>query len=226
VFTSASSLSKTLTVAIGEFPPHTSGLNPDYQRLQQPVTEVFESLGYDVKYTYTSWARALKGVKSGKFDITYPWFETEERKAEFVVSEPLLVQKVVFFHRKDNNFDWQKNEDLEKYVLGSVVDYTARKVLFDMGLTPFTGNTDTYIFKLLYKGRIDAYPATIETGMLRINQLFSAEEASQFTYHNKSLFENDMVLLYSKEKFNNSSLPTEFDKAWLEYQKEQKATNH
>lgn len=223
LFVPTSSMSKTLVIAVGEYPPHVSSSNPDHQKLQQPVTEVFEQLGYDVKYTYTSWARALKGVKSGKFDITYPWFETDERKAEFISSKPIMEEKVVFFHRKDKAFDWQTGEDLQQYVLGSVVDYTARNVLIEMGLTPFTGNTDSYVFQLLYKGRIDAYPATFETGLLRINQLFPPEEASVFTHHHKALFKNDMVLLFSKENFKNSSLPMEFDKAWSEFKKEQEA---
>ncbi|KGY12588.1 amino acid ABC transporter substrate-binding protein [Vibrio tubiashii] len=219
------SCAQTLVIAIEDYPPHTSSQNPNHQRLQAPVTDVFESLGYEVKYVYTSWARALKGVKSGKFDLTYPWFENKNRRDEFVLSTSLMTQKVVFFHRKDRDFDWQNKSDLEKYTLGSVVDYTARDILIDMGLTPFTGNTDKYIFQLLYKGRIDAYPATIETGQMRIDQILSPSQAETITYHNKPLFEQDMYILFNKDKFLKSALPKQFNQLWSEYLSAKDQTN-
>lgn len=214
-------LAKTLTIAIEDYPPHTSSKNKEHRRLQEPITKIFEELGYEVRYEYTSWARALKGVKSGKFDITFPWFESKNRRSNFILSRSIITQEVVFFHRLDTDFDWNTSSDLMKYSLGSVVDYTAREVLINLGVTPFTGNTDTYIFKLLYKGRIDAYPATIETGVLRINQIFTAEQAEEFTYHHKALFENDMFLLFNKEKFEGSSLPQDFNSMWSTYLQKQ-----
>lgn len=208
---------ETLIIAVEDYPPHTSSYNPEHRRLQSPITSIFESLGYDVQYEYTSWARALKGVKSGKFDLTYPWFESKNRRNEFILSEPLMTQKVVFFHRRDNDFDWQTAQDLKRYTLGAVVDYTARDVLIDMGLSPFTGNNDKYIFQLLYKGRIDAYPATIETAQMRIGQLLSPTQAQTITYHNKPLFEQDMYILFAKDKFKDSPLPEQFNRLWNAY---------
>lgn len=208
---------KTLIIAVEDYPPHTSSTNKGHRRLQQPVTQIFEELGYEVKYEYTSWARAIKGVKSGKFDITFPWFESKNRRKNFILTNPLMTQKVVFFHRADTNFDWDIPSDLRKYSLGTVVDYTAREVLIDLGLTPLTGNTDTYVFRLLYKGRIDAYPATIETAIIRINQIFDSEQAKEFTFHDKALFENDMYLLFNKERFEGSTLPQDFNQLWLEH---------
>ncbi|MFB9214841.1 substrate-binding periplasmic protein [Vibrio sinaloensis] len=208
---------ETLVIAVEDYPPHTSSHNPEHRRLQSPITSIFESLGYEVQYEYTSWARALKGVKSGKFDLTYPWFENKSRRNEFVLSEPLMTQKVVFFHRSDSDFDWETRNDLKQYTLGAVVDYTARDVLIDMGLTPFTGNTDRYIFQLLYKGRIDAYPATVETGLMRIDQVLPPTQAQAITYHNKPLFEQDMYILFTKDKFKDSTLPEQFNRLWREY---------
>lgn len=213
---------KSIVIAVEDYPPHTSSSNSNHRKLQDPITKVFESLGYQVTYEYTSWARALKGVRSGKFDATFPWFENKHRRNEFVVSDKLMTQKVVFFHRKDSKFDWHSDKDLASYTLGSVVDYTARDVLIDMGLTPLTGNTDSYVFKLLYKGRIDAYPATIETGKMRIEQVLPAGAAEELTYHQKPLFEQDMYLLFSKEKFDDSSLPEQFNHNWNNYLEEQK----
>ncbi|KJY85109.1 amino acid ABC transporter substrate-binding protein [Vibrio galatheae] len=208
---------KSLVIALDDYPPHTSSSNSNHRQLQVPIAAIFETLGYEVKYEYTSWARALKGVKSGKFDITFPWFENASRRDDFILSDKIMTQKVVFFHRRDNNFDWQNSNDLHKYRLGAVVDYTARDVLIDMGLKPFTGNTDTYIFQLLFKERLDAYPATIETGLMRISQILPLEDAAKITYHSKPLFEKDMYLLFSKEKFQDSPLPAQFNQLWAEY---------
>lgn len=213
---------KSIVIAIEDYPPHTSSSNAEHRLLQDPVTKIFQSLGYQVVYEYTSWARALKGVRSGKFDATFPWFENKDRRDHFILSDKLMTQKVVFFHRKDNGFDWQTDEDLASYTLGSVVDYTARDVLIEMGLKPFTGNTDSYVFQLLFKGRIDAYPATIETGQMRIDQVLPKEAAEELTYHNKPLFEQDMYLLFSKEKFKDSALPKKFNQKWNDYLRSEK----
>ena len=67
-------------------------------------------------------------------------------------------------------------------------------------------------FKKLLAKRIEIVPASFIVGYTMIKKLFTSQEAALFTHHPKTLFNEDMFLLVSRNIPNGQALCDTFDK--------------
>ncbi len=220
LFLSLSISAEVVQVDIGDWEPYTSSKDPNGRIAETIATEAFKLVGYEVKINYYPWKRSYENVMKGRSDVTYPWFSTEERASEVIVSkEPLLAEKEVFFYLKDTAFDWNTFEDLKKYKIGGTVGYSHVSRLEKHGIKLITVGKEDVNFKKIMSGRLDAYPASLIPGQVAIKKLFTPEEAEKFTYHKKPTFEDSMYALFSKNKPNGQALSDKFDEGLKQLKK-------
>ncbi|MFO0690595.1 MAG: ABC transporter substrate-binding protein [Myxococcota bacterium] len=106
---------KTVRIVTGEWSPYISEGFAEGGVSCHIVREAFARMGYTVEYTFTMpWIeRIYELAKAGDFDATMAWRATPVRLEHFVSSaEPVMENRYVFFHRRDDDFDWRRFEDL------------------------------------------------------------------------------------------------------------------
>ncbi|WP_020407630.1 substrate-binding periplasmic protein [Hahella ganghwensis] len=195
------SAKEIITVSSGEWPPFTG---KDLKHggfcthlLEKAMTE------FELQVTYFPWKRAAVTVMDGEMDVTPCWIPNEERMAKFIFSDPLMVNKKVFFHRKDFNFNWDTIDDLQPYRIGTALGYSYGDE-FDRAakenritIEPITDDA-TNLRKLLL-GRIDLFPVEMVVGYTTLYEIFPAAQASQITNHDKALLKSSYHLMISRK---------------------------
>lgn len=106
---------QSVRIVTGEWAPYISEAFEGGGISCHIVREAFARMGYRVEYTFTMpWIeRIYELAKAGEFDATMAWRATPVRLEHFVASaEPVMENRYVFFHRRDDPFDWRRFEDL------------------------------------------------------------------------------------------------------------------
>jgi len=204
---------ETINLLIGEWSPYTSQNNAKGKIAEVIVKESFSLVDIDVVYEYYPWKRSYRNAKEGIGFGTFPWYKSEQREKDFIVtSEYLLETKTVFFHLKSLKFHWENYDDLKKYELGGTIGYTDVAFLKDLGIGVQLVPREELNFKKLLKHRIDLTTSSVIVGKTFINKLFEEKTRKLFTYHPKPLFGNKMYMLISKKVPNAQKLANKFDK--------------
>ena len=168
--------------------------------------------GISVIYNYFPWKRSYVKVRLGKFDGTFPWNKTEDRKREFYTNKlPLYKDEGVYFHLKDNDFNWNTIDDLKKYIIGVTIGYNHEKLYKEHGIIAESVASEELNFKKMLLGRIDVYRTSKNVGYETIKKLFSPEDAERFTHHPKVSEENDYFILFSRNTSNGKYFAEQFD---------------
>jgi polar amino acid transport system substrate-binding protein len=86
----------------------------------QVVRQLFGELGHEVRVEpLGNWKRCLLEVQEGRIDIVAAAYRTRERDRHFVFSsQPLIVDAIVLFVRRDRTFPFSRWEDLEGRTVG------------------------------------------------------------------------------------------------------------
>ena len=204
---------ETIELAIGEWAPYTSEKDTNGKLAEALVTEAFKLENIDVVYKYFPWKRSFEGTKKGNYAGTFPWYGTDERKSDFyLVKEPVITAKTVFFHMKDVDFKWDTYEDLKKYKVGGTLGYSDTTLLQKNGINVDVAPNEKSNYKKLLAGRIDIVPSTMIVGYNIINNMFTPAKAALFTNHPKALINADMFMLISKKIPNGHELADKFGK--------------
>ncbi len=205
----------TIRLTTGKWQPFTSKSAPHYGFASHIVTEAFALVGVEVEYGFFPWKRAMKLARDGKWDGSAIWYDTEERRADFFYSDPVVPTTMVFFHLKSYQFDWDEFEDLEDVRVGGTSEYsygtafdaaehagdfrTHRAISDEVGLTN------------LLKGRIDVFPGELLVTYEQIRDTFSKEDGALFTHHPKHISKTPLYLLLSKEVPDSDEMRDRFN---------------
>jgi len=179
--------------------------------LERVVTEAFQLEGINVIYEYFPWKRSYLQVQHGDFDGTFPWNKTKERRGEFYIHKlPLYKDEGVYFHLKNNAFDWNTIDDLKQYKVGVTIGYQHEIIYNKKGITAEPVASEELNFKKILVGRIDVYRTSKIVGYETINNLFNLEEAKRFTHHPKVVEEDDYFILFSRNTSNGKHFSVRF----------------
>lgn len=167
---------RTLTIATGEYPPWTGAELPQQGLANQIVTEAFASQNIAVKFVYLPWKRAFEETRQGRFDASSYWYDSSARRAYMLFSEPLLLNRTVFFQRSDAPpIQWQTFTDLGSYRLSATVGFTYTSEFYqaidDKIIDPLMVPSDTQNIKLLMAKRTDLFATEEMSGFYMAAQL-------------------------------------------------------
>jgi len=211
---------QTITLFIGEWAPYTSQKDDKGKISEIIVAEAFKLENIDVKYEYYPWKRSYRGVKEGLAVGTFPWYYSEQKEKDFIVTKEFLIRtKTVFFHLKSLKFHWESYEDLKNYSIGGTIGYTGTVLLKEKGLVIQLVPREELNYKKMMKHRIDITASSTVVGVQLINKLFSKKERDLFTYHPKALFDSKMYMLISKKIPNAQELANTFDQGLIRLKK-------
>lgn len=202
-FVASVSATEIIYVSSGEWIPLTGKQLKHGGFCSHVVSEAFKLSGYETKINYYPWKRVLLRLKEGKEQVSPCWIKTAEREKDYVFSDSIMVQKKVFFHRRDLDFDWSSMNDLFNYRIGKVNGY-AYGEMFDKAekekrIKVYLANSDEQNFKKLLLGRIDLYPLEIIVGYTTIHKVFSIANTRLLTNHPKAILESRYYLMFSKK---------------------------
>lgn len=93
---------ETLKLATGEFHPYVGKALPDYGLSSQIVRSAFQAVGYQTTLVFMPWRRVAAETAAGLYAGSYPWAMNDERKLQFLYSQPIYRDQIHFFARSDS----------------------------------------------------------------------------------------------------------------------------
>lgn len=213
--TSAACAGDAIRLTNGEWPPYFSQELKDGGMGTALCTAAFALAGIKTEYTYTPWKRGFELARQGDYDGTLGWRSTPERKKDFLISDPLIFEDVVFFHKKGCDFDWKTLDDIGNLTLGGTLGYAYIKMLAQtvrrnggkLELAP----TDTLNFMKLSEGRIDLFPCAKLVGQHLLQMTLPPKSGLAIRYHPRPIMTGGLHLLISKKTTNAKELVTRFN---------------
>jgi polar amino acid transport system substrate-binding protein len=221
----SASAEEIVTIATLEYSPWT-GKNLKFNGfVNHVITEAFQRKGYSVKFTYLPWKRAVIETKNGKYSALSYVYLSKDREKEFYLSDPISVEKIVFFHLTSNPIkDWKTLDDLKDYKFGATRGYTYSKEFWTAvetkRLKVDVTDSDKQNFKKLFVGRIDIFPSGLVNGYSFLQKAFDAGKSHLLSYHPKPLSKTTGHLAFSRSRKNSKSLLQIFNQGLAELRKE------
>ena len=211
----AAQTSETIRITNGEWQPYLSKDVPHHGFASHVVTEAFALVGVEVEYGFFPWARSFKLAKDGKWDGSAVWLDSEERRIDFLYSDPVVPSTFGFFHLKNTKFDWNTYDDLSDVRIGGTLEYSYGKEFDEAeaaGIikTNRAPDDETGLRKLL-KGRIGVFPGEVMVTYAQIRDVFPEEQAVLFTHHDKPINVQPLYLLLSKKVPTSEQMRDQFN---------------
>lgn len=180
---------KTLVLGNGEWEPFQSEHLRFNGVVSRIVSESFASQDIATEFIFYPWKRNFELAKRGKLAGTFVWSKTEDRERDFLFSDVVMRDFPVLFFRSDNPPDaWEPGNwtSLKGLRIGATIGYTyladfasfEEKSLIKVERVA----SDELNFRKLIMGRIDVYPATLESGYGILNSYFLDEEVAELSY--------------------------------------------
>ncbi|MBN2659330.1 MAG: transporter substrate-binding domain-containing protein [Spirochaetales bacterium] len=206
-----------IIIAINAWEPLKSEEEP-YGVLAQITREAFELEGLSVEFRVAPWKRGYDNVKDGIWHGIVGWNRTAEREKLFFISTPLILEDVVFFHRKDLNLDWNDVSDLQGLSVGMIDGYNYGPLLSEaidrhILRTEVTGSEEQSILMLEAK-RFDLWPCEADVGVYLVKNTLKPIQEARLTYHPRPIQVSDLCLLLSRKIPENESYYQAFERGY------------
>jgi len=206
----------TIKISNGEWPPFFSKDLKKYGVTSHIVQEAFSLEEVEVNYEWYPWKRALHMAGVGQINASIGWSKTKDREKDFLFSDVIINGDAVFFHLKDQKFDWNTFEDLKNIRIGSIFGYQYDNKIQEIrkieNADIFEVVNEEKLFQMLLKGRFHVIIINLDVGYGILNKYFTSTEAASITYHKKVFHNEKSRLLFSKKIKDNKVLMEKFNK--------------
>jgi polar amino acid transport system substrate-binding protein len=206
-----------MIIAVGEWPPYISEDQKHNGVVSHIITEVFSDMGIEVTIQFLPWSRAYNETMEGLHPASAVWMYNEQREADFIYSDAVLVEEFVFFHAKKLLFDWQSVADLKGFSIGGVnassYGPTLDKAIIDGEVLIDRVIRPQQNFKKLLYNRIDIFPFEVNVGHAVLNKHFTEDEQARLTYHPKPFLNNSSYVLFPKKLSGSKALSQQFNRS-------------
>ncbi|WP_028629599.1 substrate-binding periplasmic protein [Metapseudomonas resinovorans] len=115
---------ETLRMAADVWPPFTDARLASNGLAAELVSTALKRAGFRPEYVEVPWARALRGVQTGDYDLIVSAWHSEERATYGQFSKPYLTNRIRFLKHKGSDVDFQAPEDLKRYSIAVVRGYS------------------------------------------------------------------------------------------------------
>lgn len=207
---------EVVKLGIGEWPPYFAQDLKHNGIFAYIVSEAFAAVGYRVEYAYLPWKRALADAQGGVLDGSPGWKATDERRASFLFSDPVITSTSVLFHLKSTPFTWSAIGDLKGRRIGVTAGYSYGPefdaAAADKRLTVETARDDAIAFKMLLARRTDIAVMNREVGLDILSRGLSPADAARITFDPKPIDEQPSFLAISKASPRATQLIADFNR--------------
>ncbi len=192
---------KVIKIAAGNWPPFIGQDLVDFGSVGQTIQKAFASQGYQVEFHFFPWKRAYKKASEGEFVATAVWMFAQDRTEHFYYSDPVGQEKFVFFHLREDDFDWQDITDIEGKHLGGGLGYSYGSEIDTMieenTVTINRVDSPNQALQLLKYRRVDLVPEERDIGLFTLQKM-PLELQEKVTFHPKPFLTNDSYMMFSK----------------------------
>ncbi|MGH8355524.1 MAG: substrate-binding periplasmic protein, partial [Pseudomonas sp.] len=123
LFSGALVAGERLRMVADTWPPFTDARLPNNGLASELVASALHRAGYSTEYVEVPWARALRGLELGDYDLIIGAWHEAERTRYGVFSEPYLVNRIRFLQRKGGKIAFKRLEDLRPYSIAVARGY-------------------------------------------------------------------------------------------------------
>ncbi len=205
----------TIRITNGEWEPYLSEYCYQYGLASHIVTEAFKLENIKIEWGFFPWKRSYVLAQYGTWDATAVWWDTEEGRTDFLLSNPAVSTSFVFFRLKSRTIKWNTISDLKKFRIGATLGYEYGKDIMSAikakELTTEFVPFDEQNYKKLLLDRLDIFPNDPIVGYAQIKNTFSPEEAQLFTHHPKEFNHNTLHLFISRKIKNREFFLKKFN---------------
>ncbi|WP_044871119.1 transporter substrate-binding domain-containing protein [Pseudomonas sp. LFM046] len=209
----SSANAETLRMAADVWPPFTDARLPGNGLASELVSAALKRAGHRAEYVEVPWARALRGLQMGDYDLIVNAWYSDERAGYGLFSKPYLTNRILFLKRKGSAVDFQSPDDLKRYSIAVVRGYSYQPS-FD---------NDTRLHKvpvmgfqmgarMLAAGRVEL---TLEDEL--VARFYLGRELSgirdQLEFLPRPLSENGLHILVRRSHPRHQQLVEDFDRA-------------
>lgn len=152
---------ESVVLATGDdFPPFVDQYLPDGGLTARIVARAFEEAEFVVsELRWLPWQRAISLTRQGQVDATFPWSETDDRREQFLFSDPILVIPNYAWVRETDDFAPTSIDDVRGRRFCRPVGYATLGALAEFELqgtaTREAAGSMADCFRMLMVGRVD-----------------------------------------------------------------------
>ncbi len=117
------SADNSVSVVVERWPPYVDPDNPTGGLCLELIRASFHTQGYQIIMIYLPWARGLRNVKEGVYDILPDVWYSDERSEYFLFSNPYLSNKVKFISNREDAFNYRGIDSLTGKTVGTIRDF-------------------------------------------------------------------------------------------------------
>lgn len=193
---------KTVSVALGEWPPYASEHLPHGGLLPLILKRAFAYSDIQTQFAFMSWQEAYDKTKSGRYDVSPGWIRTQERDADMHFSQAINYIGLRLLHHNNRNLSWEDIQELYPLSLGIVPGYSYSEQL-DAAIQTKQIQTTTFkndleAINAILSGKIDIYPADAMVARYLLNKLPDTKRA-QIAFDEHTLSYNPVYLIASEK---------------------------
>lgn len=191
--------SEKIVLAYVDFPPYGYQEEGEAKGIMVDIVKaVFREAGIELELRNESFFRAYYMVKNGAVDGIFNFYKTEGRLKHFDYSNPILVNPLLVFTRRDKSYNIEKIDDMNGLRVGTMFGYSYG-AQFDRNTEIVRDEAQSHVinFKKLVQGSIDLYFCDKFVG----KSIISANNLSEIIQmHPKALVVMDGHIGFTKDR--------------------------
>jgi len=176
------------------------------------VKAVAKGMGHEMDVDFLPWERALRNGREGVYDGVYTMWYTSEREKDFVFSDPLPPNEIVFFALKDSEIVFDTLEELKEYNIGIVKDYAYPQEFFDANLNTVSSLFQKQNFQKLINGDVSLTVEDKAVGVYMLEEEFS-DFADKIEIVGSPLTSSPQYVVFSRAVPDHQKLVNEFNQS-------------
>ncbi|WP_448550045.1 substrate-binding periplasmic protein [Thalassotalea fusca] len=147
-------------IATGNWPPFTGKDLPNQGCVNKLITDIFAQEDYQVRFTYMPWRRGYLEAKKGNFDAASYWYDSAERRTDFLFpDDPMTIERSFFYFPKSKPFVWEDFSAMASRIIvvnnGFTYSEEFEQALIDYNVPQITATYIEQNYQLLLAGRAD-----------------------------------------------------------------------
>ncbi len=209
----ASASAETLRMAADVWPPFTDASLPGNGLATELVSTAFKRAGHRPEFVQVPWARALRGVQVGEYDLIVNAWYSDERASYGQFSSPYLTNRILFLKRKGSDVRFRAPADLKNSSIAVVRGYSYLPSFdADAGLNKVPVKDFQMGARMLAAGRVQLTLEDELVARFYLNrELAGIRERLEFLP--RPLSENGLHILVRRSHPRHRQLVEEFDQA-------------
>lgn len=188
-----------ISFAYGNWAPYIGEGLEENGPLGQKIKEAFAAVGCKTTFIHFPWNRAYLMTGELIIDATAPFVANDDRRENFLFSDPIMKSDWVIWHKKGHldKFQFNNMESLKPYILGANHGFWYMEDFERLGIKTIRFENDTDIFKIIQDNMADLF---IQDKLVGENTLRSLPPEMQRSFtHTPPIKSEDLYLLVSKK---------------------------